>query len=104
VGKHYRLSYLPLFYQDLLQTLEYITKNLGSPKAAADLLDETEAAILLRQKNPEGYPPYPTAKQRKTDYYRIRVRNYLVFYALIGDVMEVRRFIYARRNIEGIEL
>lgn len=31
-------------------------------------------------------------------YYRIPVGNFIVLCVVIGNVMEVRRFIYARRN------
>ncbi|MCM1488697.1 MAG: type II toxin-antitoxin system RelE/ParE family toxin, partial [Firmicutes bacterium] len=34
--------------------------------------------------------------------YRIYVGNYTVFYVVIGDVMEVRRFIYSRRNFDRL--
>lgn len=33
-------------------------------------------------------------------YYRIYVRNYVVYYAVIDDVMEVRRFLYTARDTD----
>lgn len=35
---------------------------------------------------------------REHPYYRIYVGNYIVFYCIIGTVMELRRFIYKGRN------
>jgi len=31
-------------------------------------------------------------------YYAIYIRNYVVFYTVMDDVMEVRRFVYNRQN------
>ena len=97
---NYRLSYLPLFYEDMAETLEYITNRLQSPKAALDLLDETERAIGARLLNPTGAKPYDSRIRRDSVYYPIYVKNYIVFYVILGDVMEVRRFIYGRRDID----
>lgn len=50
--------------------------------------------------NPLSFEPYPSVKKRKYAYYRIYVRNYVVYYVVIGDVMEVRRFLYGARDTE----
>ncbi len=44
----YKLRYLPLFYEDLEQKVMYIAENLHNQKAADDLLDAVENAILER--------------------------------------------------------
>lgn len=48
LNKKYRLSYLPLFYEELDEKVVYIAEKLQNPKAANDLLDKVEAAILER--------------------------------------------------------
>ncbi|MDD6058539.1 MAG: hypothetical protein PUB98_09845, partial [Clostridiales bacterium] len=48
LSKKYRLSYLPLFYEELDEKVTYIEEKLKNPKAANDLLDKVEAAILER--------------------------------------------------------
>ena len=48
LSKKYRLSYLPLFYEDLDEKITYIAEKLKNPKAASDLLDKVEAAIMER--------------------------------------------------------
>lgn len=47
-SKKYRLNYLPLFYEDLDEKVSYIAENLKNPKAANDLLDKVETAIMER--------------------------------------------------------
>lgn len=98
-NKKYRLQYLPLFEQDLIQTASYITNVLRNPDAAKKLLDDVETAILERLNNPLAFESYPSAKKRKYTYYRIYVRNYVICYVVIDDVMEVRRFLYGARDI-----
>ena len=102
MNQEYELSYLPLFEKDLAEARDYIAHSLSNPNAAARLVEETNAAILKRLGNPLGYKPYHSKKNRKHPYYRIYVRNYTVFYVVIGNVMEVRRFVYSRRNLPEI--
>lgn len=48
LNRKYRLSYLPLFYEELQEKIMYIAETLENPQAANDLLDKVEAAILDR--------------------------------------------------------
>ncbi|WP_243013966.1 hypothetical protein [Clostridium sp. AM54-14XD] len=41
-------------------------------------------------------------KKREYPYYRIYVRNYVIYYVVIDDIMEVRRLLYGARNIENL--
>ena len=102
MDEQYELNYLPLFEQDLAEIRNYIAFTLQNPTAALRLVEDTEAAILKRLGNPLGYKPYHSKKDRTHPYYRIQIRNYTVFYVVIGNVMEVRRFVYSRRNLQDI--
>lgn len=107
--KQYRLSYLPLFYDDLLETINYIAIKLENKQAAEELLSMTEDAIKKRLKAPESFEKHKSLKERKYSYYRIYVKSYIVFYVVIPDenesnfaTMEVRRFLYNRRNMKRL--
>ena len=98
-SKKYRLSYLPLFYEDLDEKVTYIAEKLKNPKAANDLLDKVESAIMERLPVAESFEPYHSVRERRYSYYRIYVDNYIIYYVVIDDdpndlVMEVRRFLY----------
>ena len=84
-NKSYQLRYLSIFETDLLSTVNYITNVLKN---------EDAAHRLKRLENPLAFEPYRSAKRREYPYYRIYVRNYVVYYVVIGNVMEVRRLIY----------
>lgn len=101
--KKYRLRYLPLFYEDLDEKITYITEKLKNPKAASDLLDKVEKAILDRLPVAESFEPYHSIRERKYAYYRIYVDNFIIYYVVIDDdgaspIMEVRRFLYNRQD------
>ena len=98
----YELSILPLFESDMLEAITYITEVLNNPSAAERLIDETEKAIYKRLDSPLSFSPYKSIKSRDDVYYRIFVGNFNVFYVVKDNVMDVRRFIYSRRNIENI--
>ena len=92
--KRYRLRFLPLFEDDLNEIVDYIAGRLQNPQAA-----DVRLAIQERQECAEAFEAYPSTKERQYPYYRIYVRNYTIFYVVIGDVMEVRRILYSRRNL-----
>ena len=103
LSKKYRLSYLPLFYEDLDEKITYIAETLMNPQAANDLLDKVEAAIKERLPVAESFEPYHSVRERRYAYYRIYVDNYTIYYVVIDDdpnnpVMEVRRFLYNGQN------
>lgn len=101
--KKYRLRYLPLFYEELDEKITYIAEKLKNPKAASDLLDKVEKAILDRLPVAESFKPYHSIRERKYAYYRIYVDNFIIYYVVIDDeevfpIMEVRRFLYNRQD------
>lgn len=103
----YTLRYLPLFYEDLEEKIVYIAEKLHNVKAANDLLDEVELAILERQPLAESFEPYHSFRERRYPYYRIYVKNFVVYYVVIDDegndkIMEVRRFLYEGQNTKWL--
>lgn len=98
--KRYKLTFLQIFQEDLLEVVDYISNTLQNPDAAKRLVDDIELAIAKRLEMPLAFPPYQSARIREYPYYRINIRNFSVFYVVIDDTMEVRRFLYAKRNVD----
>lgn len=99
----YILRYLPLFYEELEEKVVYIAETLKNPQAANNLLDLVESAILERLPNAESFEPYRSLKERRYPYYRIYIKNFVIYYVVIDDegpekIMEVRHFLYDRQN------
>ena len=93
------LRYLPLFWDDLNAAVSYIADTLQNPAAATRLLDQVEKAILDHAEAPTAAATYKTTRSRPLPYYWFAVGNYLVFYVMFDDIMEVRRFLYGARNL-----
>ena len=105
VKKTYKLRYLPLFYEDLEAKLLYVAGELQNPQAANTLLNEVESAIMKRLPDAEKFEKYNSVRERKYPYYRIYVKNFVVYYVVIKNegseaIMEVRRFLYEGQNRE----
>ena len=103
----YTLRYLPLFYEDLEEKVVYIAEKLHNVKAAYDLIDEVEQAILERQPVAESFEPYHSFRERRYLYYRIYVKYFVIYYVVIVDegdnkIMEVRRFLYEGQNVKSL--
>lgn len=97
-NKEYKLCFLPLFEDDLNEIVDYIALVLQNPSAAETFVDEVQQAITDRLPFAESFEPYRSAKDREYPYYRISVKNYTIFYVVIGNTMEVRRILYSRRD------
>lgn len=100
--KKYKLSFLPLFEQDLIEIVDYITVNLQNPSAAERLIDDIETAVYKRLEAPFSFAPFRSSKKRPHPYYRINVRNFSIFYVVIDDTMEVRRILYSKRDLDKL--
>lgn len=70
-------------------------KNLN---AALHFVDSVEEYIQERTTCAEFFEQCHSSKERQHPYYCIYVKNYIIFYVVIGDVMEVRRIINNRRD------
>lgn len=94
----YILRYLPLFYEDISDKIDYIAGILQNRQAANDLIDAVEEAINERLPYAESFEIYHSVRDKKTPYYRIYVGNYTIFYVVLEEngrkIMEVRRFLY----------
>lgn len=98
----YILRYLPLFEEELTDIVNHIKYKLKNPSAADNLVTEVEKAIIKRSLSPLSFEPCHSIYDREHDYYRIYVKNYVVYYVVIDDVMEVRRIVYSRRDRENL--
>ena len=98
----FKLTFLPLFEEDLLKVTDYITNTLQNPSSDHRLVDDIELTIVKRLEMPLSFAPYQSSKIRNHPYYRINVRNFSIFSVVIDDTMEVRRILYSKRNIDEL--
>ena len=96
----YNLRFTETFRHDLKHIINYILYNLKNPIATLNLNKLIEKRINERLPNPTSYEVFHSAKKRKYDYYKIYVKNYIIFYVVKDNTMEVRRILYNKRNLK----
>ena len=94
----FRLEATPLFGMELEQAINYVETQLNNPEAADRLQADVESAVRERLSSPTSFEPVASRVDREHQYYRIYVGTYIVFYCVVGNVMELRRFVYKGRN------
>jgi toxin ParE1/3/4 len=86
------------------EIMYYITYKLRNPQAANHLVNLVENAILERLPYADSYEIYNSKKERADNYYRIYIKNFVIYYVVIdgekdeNKIMEVRRILYNKRN------
>lgn len=94
----HKIVYLPLAESDLLETLDYIAYTLDAPKAARDLLDEFDKTVNRIAEFPYAFELYRTDRPMKDEIRKVPVKNYVLYYAVYQDHVEIRRFLYGKRD------
>jgi len=96
------IKYLPSFQQELNAIVEYIIFTLEAPQAALNLLDELEKSINNLKDFPLAHRLYRPVKPIQTEYRVLTVKNYLVFYVVLEETIEIHRIIYRKRNLSQL--
>lgn len=98
----HKLKYLSLAQKDLNDIIDYIVDIIKEPKAALDLVDLLDGSILRLQQFPYACRVYQFIELLQLEYRMLIVKNYLVFYVVNEDVVEIHRIIYAKMDITKI--
>lgn len=98
--EQYNVKIYPAAEQDLLDIIDYL--NTLSPTAALryyDLLTEQIASLSVM---PERCPRPKDLALAAKGYRYLVVENYLVFYVVADDTVQIRRILYGRRNYQSL--
>ena len=95
----HKIVYLPLAESDLMDALGYIAYTLDAPKAARDLLAEFDETVQRIAEFPYAHELYRTDRPMK----EVPVKNYVLYYAVFQDRVEIRRFLYGKRDRSRID-
>ncbi len=97
---NFKIKYSSEFFEELDSITFYIKNELKNNIAANKLVKNVEIQIEKRQKNPKSYEQYKTIGGYF--YYKIYVDNYVIFYTVIDDIMEIRNIKYHKRDFETL--
>ncbi len=95
----YRFEYRASFWQDYSAALAYIAGSLKNPLAARELDEAFEREKQALLSFPTAAKPFASPPDTDANYYALRVKSYMAFYVVAGDVIEFRRFLYSRANL-----
>lgn len=98
----HRLKYLPLAKRDLENIISYIVDTLKAPKAAMDLVDALDNSIFRLQQFPYACMVYQPIEPLEAEYRVLPIENYLVFYVVTEQEVEIHRIVYAKMDIKNI--
>jgi len=98
----YNLSFLPVALDDMKEIVGYIANDLSNPAAADRLADEFIDKAERLKDFPFRNPAYRAIKPLKYEYRTQAVKNYVMFYFVVGNLITIARVVYARRNFDNL--
>lgn len=92
----YKVKVYPSARRDLEEIIEYL--NTLSKETALKYYDTLVREISFLSRMPERCPHPRDVALAAKGYRFLEVKNYLVFYVVIGDTVQIRRILYAKRD------
>jgi plasmid stabilization system protein ParE len=96
----YKVILYPTAQQDLLAVIDYL--NTLSGEVALRYYDTLTAQIASLSQMPERCPRPKDLALAAKGYRYLVVHDYLVFYVVSGDTVQIRRILYGRRDYERL--
>ena len=94
----YIIEYSKDSKQDLIEIKRYIKYNLQEPVTANKLIDKIKKEIEKLTDNPEIYSIIDDDLIKKLKIRKITVDNYMIFYRVKENSVEIVRIMYGKRN------
>ena len=94
----YNIEYSKEAKQDLIGIKQYIKYNLQELETAQKLISEIRYEINNLKHNPEIYQIIDDDFIKKIEIRKLIVNNYIVFYRIKKENIEIVRIMYGRRN------
>ena len=96
----YKLEFLPIALNDMVEIVGYIGNTLKNPIAADNLSNEFVNAAERVSEFPYSNPVYIPLRPLNHEYRKLLVKNYIMFYWVDEEnkVVTVARVIYGKRD------
>ena len=94
----YHLHITSVAERDISQAADYIEFVLKNPKAADDLLEETDQKINALVPFPQEHPIVEDKLLAAWGIRFTQIKNYLAFYVIEENQVTVIRFLYAKSD------
>ena len=94
----YETEYSKEAKQDLIEIKRYIKDTLKQPETAQNLVSRIRRKIDMLEDNPKIYAIIDLDITKKLEIRKLVIDNYIVFYRVEGDKIQIVRIMYGRRN------
>ena len=98
--EQYEIRIFPTAKQDLLDVIDYL--NTLSRDSALKCYDRLVSEIASLSTMPERCPRPRDLALAAKGYRYLVVGNYLAFYVVAGNTVQIRRILYARRDYKKL--
>lgn len=98
--EQYEIRIFPTAKQDLFDVIDYL--NTLSRDSALKCYDRLVSEIASLSTMPERCPRPRDLALAAKGYRYLVVGNYLVFYVVAGNTVQIRRILYARRDYKKL--
>jgi plasmid stabilization system protein ParE len=94
----YTLHFSGLFRGDVKSSVDYIKRTLQAPAAAQRLKDEIKKTYKKIKETPFIYPAVPDEYLASMGFRFVMVKNYMLFYMVKENQINIIRFLYGHRD------
>jgi len=94
--KKHKIKYLPIAQQDLIEIFDYIKED--NPSAAKSFIDKIDKSISKLELFPQAGVVLKDDRLEMLGYRMLVIENYLVFYVIKENIVEIRRIIHGSRR------
>ena len=101
-NKKYQLKIFPLAQLDMEQIFDYIAIELCNPTAAIGQINDFEKAFDNVCTFPESCPYINNEYVKDKSLRKLIVNNYIAFYRVKDNEIQVVRVLYGMRNYEAL--
>ena len=102
MANKFELKIFPLAMQDLEQIFDYIANELCNFSAAIKQINDFERAFENICAFPESFPCIKNEYVKEKSLRKLIVNNYIAFYRIRNNQVQVIRVLYGMRNYETI--
>lgn len=102
MGNKLKLQIFPAAQADMEQIFEYIAFELKNPSAAVGQITDFQNALENVCAFPESCPCTGNEYVKERSLRKLIVNNYIVFYRVKGDEIQVVRVLYGMRDFASI--
>lgn len=102
MGNKLKLQIFPAAQADMEGIFQYISSELKNPSAAVGLIEDFERAFENIRAFPESCPYTQNEYIKDKTLRKLVVNNYIVFYRVKDDAIQIVRVLYGMRDYTAI--